>query len=118
MAGKEDNGKDDELGSFKIADKRRPEVRSSQRLKKKDEPEPTPSVGFPSIESRLEGGTIEDVANELRPSYEKLEELAANDPKQKGNAKKAMIAYERCADLMEYLFETKEALRNPPPAAQ
>lgn len=111
-------GKDDELGSFKIADKRRPEVRSSQRLKQKDEPEPTPSVGFPSIEQRLETATIEAVADELRPSYEKLEAVATNDPKQKGNAKKAMVAYERCADLMEYLFATKEALRNPPPPAE
>jgi hypothetical protein len=109
---------DDEIPAFKIADKRRPEVRSSQRLKKKDEPEPTPSVGFPSIESRLETASIEAVADELRPSYEKLEALTTGDPKQKGNAKKAMIAYERCADLMEYLFATKEALRNPPPPTE
>lgn len=106
--------KDEDLGTFKIGDKRRPEVRSFQRTgAKKGEPEPSPSVGFPGIERRLETETIDSVADELRPSYEKLEELASNEPKQKGNAKKAMIAYERCADLMEYLFQTKEALRNP-----
>jgi hypothetical protein len=111
--------KDEDLGAFKIADKRRPEVRSFQRPgAKKAEPEPTPSVGFPSIEQRLENGTIDDLAEELRPSYEQLEELATTDPKQKANAKKAMVAYERCADLLEYLFQTKEALRNPPPSAE
>jgi hypothetical protein len=108
-------GKDEDLGTFKIADKRRAEVRSFQRPgTKKAEPEPSPSVGFPSIEQRLENGSIETLAEELRPSYEKLEALASGDQKQKGNAKKAMIAYERCADLMEYLFATKEALRSPP----
>ena len=108
--------KEDDLGTFRIADKRRPEVRSFQRpTQKKGEPEPSPSVGFPSIEARLENGSIDDVANELSPSYEKLEQLAQDDPKQKQNAKKAMIAYERCADLMEYLFATKEALKNPQP---
>ena len=106
--------KDEDLGTFRIADKRRPEVRSFQRPgTKKAEPEPSPSVGFPSIEQRLESGTIDTLAEELRPSYEKLDAIATSDPKQKANAKKAMIAYERCADLMEYLFATKEALRNP-----
>ena len=108
---------ENDLGTFRIGDKRRPEVRSFQRPgTKRAEPEPSPSAGFPSIERRLENGTIEALADELRPSYEKLEELASKDPKQKGNAKKAMIAYERCADLMEYLFSTKEALRNPAPS--
>ncbi len=105
-------GKDEDLETFRIADKRRPEVRSFQRTVAQTEPEPSPSVGFPTIERHLEEGSIDDLAETLRPAYERLEGLVGgNDPKVKGAAKKAMIAYERCADLMEYLFATKEALK-------
>lgn len=108
-------GKDEDLGSFKIGDMRRPEVRSFQKpTSEQPEPEETPSVGFPSIESRLENGSIEDLADELRGSYEQLEALSTGgDMKKRAGAKKAMIAYERCADLMEYLFDTKQAMQSP-----
>ena len=106
----------DELTAFRIADVKRPEVRSFNKAAAKDEvrEEPVVSVGFPAIEGRLERGGIEDLADELRPSYEKLETLSeSQDMKAKTAAKKAMAAYERTADLFEYLFETKSALIQP-----
>ena len=101
------------LSSFKIGDMRRPEVRSLKKPQKEEaaaQEEPV-SVGFPSVEQRLEKGTIDDLADELRPSYEKLEALLeSKDMKKKAAAKKALSAYERTADLFEYLFETKSAI--------
>ncbi len=102
----------DSLSSFKISDMRRPEVRSLKKSAQEDPPaEESVSVGFPAVEQRLEGGTIDDLADELRGSYEKLEEmLETADIKKKAAAKKALAAYERTADLFEYLFQTKSAL--------
>jgi hypothetical protein len=101
--------KPEDLGTFRIADVKRPEVRSFKKAK--EEAAPAVSVGFPAVEARLEKGTIEQLAEELRPSYELLEELATGgDIKVRGAAKKAMAAYERTADLFEYLYETKSAL--------
>ena len=69
------------------------------------------SAGFPAIESRLEQKTVDEVAEELRGSYEQLEALSeGGNMKEKAAAKKAMAAYERTADLFEYLYMTKEAL--------
>ena len=103
----------DELSSFRIGDLRRPEVRGSTRPQK-PEPEPEPTVGFPGIEAWLELDSVEDVADRLRPTYEALETLlSAKDLKTRTAASKAMAAYERCADLFEYLFQTKEALHDP-----
>ncbi|MBK8011186.1 MAG: hypothetical protein IPK13_07535 [Deltaproteobacteria bacterium] len=108
----------DELASFKIRDLKRPEVRS---FTKAQDPKPgdpaasadAPSVGFPAVEARLERGTIEAVADELRPSYEALEALERAQPKLKHAARKSMAAYERAADLFEYLFATKAAMGSP-----
>ncbi len=104
---------DKSLGTFRIGDLRRPEVRGSGKAPQEAEAAPAgPSVGFPAVETRLEAGSIEALADELRPSYEKLEALASDgDMKQKAAAKKAMAAYERTADLFEYLYETKAALQ-------
>jgi hypothetical protein len=104
--------KPEDLGTFRIADVKRPEVRSYRKIGKEPEPEQAPSVGFPAIESRVEGMTIEQVVEEIRPSYEQLEEMAAKgDMKSRAAAKKAMAAYERTADLFEYLYYTKDALQ-------
>lgn len=104
---------EDELKGFRIGDKRRPEVRGQVSAvgAKGTVPEASPSAGFPAIESRLEQKTVDEVAEELRGSYEKLEALAdGGNMKEKAAAKKAMAAYERTADLFEYLYLTKEAL--------
>jgi hypothetical protein len=107
--------KQDELSGFKISDRRRPEVRAFGATVKAGaaaaEPEPAASSGFPAVEERLEKGNIESVADELRAVYEKLEALSnGKDMKLKGPAKKAMAAYERTADLFEYLFATKGSI--------
>ncbi len=107
--------KEDKLSTFKISDRRRPEVRAfgpkGQAAGAAAEPEPQASAGFPAVEARLEKGTIESVADEIRGSYEKLEELSTGkDVKLRGPAKKAMAAYERTADLFEYLFATKSSM--------
>lgn len=105
----------DDFSSFKIGDMRRPSVRTSNKSSDSSEPAPeSASVGFPAVEARLEGGTVDSVAEELRGSYEKLEEMTASgDMRGKAGAKKAMGAYERAADLFEYLFQTKDALQGP-----
>lgn len=105
----------DELSSFRIGDLRRPEVRGTTRAGAKPEtPEPEPAVGFPTVETWLELESVEEVADRLRPTYEALEALAsAKDLKTRTSAGRAMAAYERCADLFEYLFQTKHALHHP-----
>lgn len=105
----------DDLSSFRISDVRRAEVRATTSPRAaQPEPEPEASVGFPAIEALLELDSVEEVADRLRPSYEKLEALSAGrDQRQRAAANKAMGAYERCADLLEYLFETKSALQGP-----
>jgi len=106
--------KEDKLSTFKISDRRRPEVRTfgpKSTPPGAAEPEASPSAGFPAVESRLESSTMDAVADELRPSYEKLEALSlGKDVKLRGPAKKAMAAYERTADLFEYLFATKSSI--------
>ena len=102
----------DELSSFRISDMRRPEVRKT--APQRPEPEPEASVGFPAVEAMLELDSVEEVADRLRPTYEALEALSqSGDLKTRAGAAKAMAAYERCADLFEYLFQTKSALRSP-----
>lgn len=105
------SGKD---GSFRIADLQRPVVKRSGppgRRGAKAEAPPVSSTGFPFIEQLIEGSDVEAVVAGMRPRYEALEAMASGGPvKQRGLAKKAMGAYERAADLFEYLFETKDAL--------
>jgi len=109
---------DDKLSSFKIGDLKRPEVRNYQKASVEADEAPAdegPSAGFPAVEALLEGGTIDSVADTLRASYEQLEEMASSgDMKSKAAAKKSLAAYERTADLFEYLFDTKSALQSPP----
>jgi hypothetical protein len=108
---------DDKLDSFKIGDLQRPEVRGSAtaRSGSVEEAPEAPSAGFPAIEGRLENASVDQVADELRPTYEALEALADSGSKQeKAAAKKAMAAYERTADLFEYLYMTRDALAAPP----
>lgn len=104
----------DDMSTFKIGDMRRPSVRATKKPSAPAAPEAAePSIGFPAVEARLEGGTVDSVAEELRGSYEQLEQMSASgDMRKKAGAKKAMGAYERAADLFEYLFETKDALQS------
>ena len=103
--------KDDELQSFRISDVRRPHVRGGRPPEERASIEQETSVGFSNIENLLETGSVEEVADTLRGSYGRLEALAtSSDLRTRAAAQKAMVAYERVADLFEYLFETKAAL--------
>lgn len=101
---------DEGEGSFRIGDVRRTQLRGGGR----SSPPPTPeenSVGFPAIEGWLERGTMDELVDAMRPRYEALEGLATSGGiREKGGAKKAMGAYERVADLFEYLYSTKDSL--------
>ena len=106
---------DNNLKGFKISDLKTPQVRSFKKTvpasNTPEQTEPAAGSGFEHIEKRLESSTIEDVADEIRGTYEKLEEMAATgDMKSKAAAQKAMGAYERTADLFEYLFATKDSI--------
>ncbi|HJL42090.1 MAG TPA: hypothetical protein RMG48_12385 [Myxococcales bacterium LLY-WYZ-16_1] len=105
------------LGSFRIADLRRPEVRSFTRGPTESPVDgDSESAGFPQIEARLESKTLEQVAEELRAVYAQLEQLAeTGDFRQKGPARKAMAAYERTADLFEYLFQVRGQMTGEEP---
>lgn len=104
--------KNEDLDSFRISDVRRPQVRGGTRAKEAEPVEEEATVGFPQIEAVLEAKSIQDVAEALRVSYGQLETLASSpDLRKKTAAKKAMAAYERVADLLEYLFETKASLQ-------
>lgn len=98
-------------GSFRIGDMRRPEVRGQRRA-----PAPAPeaaSVGFPAVEAWLEQPSADAVIEAIKPRYEALEAMSTSGAmREKGAAKKAMAAYERAADLFEYLFETKASLQS------
>jgi hypothetical protein len=100
------------LETFRISDMRRPEVRSFTKPQEDAAQAGAASVGFPLVESRLESQTLEEVVDELRPSYGKLEAiLDSGNAKEKAAAKKAMAAYESAGDLFEFLFATKAALQ-------
>lgn len=102
------------LEAFKIGDTQKPTVaRRSPAKPIKEEPE-SRSLGFGRIERMLENETPESVSSALNHMLGALHELEAKGGmKEKAAAKKAMIAVERTADLMDYLFQTKVALESP-----
>ncbi|MEL6186875.1 MAG: hypothetical protein AAFU79_19805, partial [Myxococcota bacterium] len=91
-------------GSFRIADVQRRTLPRPGGPPAGAPAEQAPSVGFPEVERWLEEGSMEELAEALRPRYDELERLATSGGlREKGGAKKAMAAYERAADLFEYL---------------
>lgn len=109
---------DSELKAFKVKDLRRPEVRASGAVAPEGESLPTDhestSAGFPTVEGVLDSQTLDEAIDGLKPSYQALEALiASGDIRAKGRAKRAMAAYERVADLLEHLYQTKAALEAP-----
>jgi hypothetical protein len=108
--------KEKELKDFKIGDAvKRPVTPQSAAQqapsKKKDKPEKqeSASVGFPNIERIIEADSL-DVSG-LKARVGALDELAKKgDMKQKPAAKKALLAYQRSQELLDYLWSTKAAL--------
>lgn len=103
----------DELKGFKISDQVRQRVDrpGGNGGKKGGSSEgPAESVGFPRIEA-LVGSDEPDVSG-LAARMATLQELAdSGSLKEKAGAKKAAIAYERAADLIEHLLATKSSLQ-------
>jgi hypothetical protein len=106
---------DKKLEPFKIGDTQKPGV--ARPKKGSDKPAETPqsqSVGFARIEKILENddaGTMGENLSKLIHSLEEFEKKATTN-KDKASAKKAIVAVERTADLLDYLFQTKASMQS------
>ncbi len=101
------------LQSFKIGDTRKPTVQ--RRGPQKAQQEEERSLGFARIERILENETHGSINAKLTDILDGLATFDEDKKAQKDKVavKKAMIAVERAADLMEYLFQTKAELEKP-----
>jgi hypothetical protein len=97
----------DDLKSFKISDQSRQRV---DRPSGKGPVAPdVQSVGFPRVEALLESESPDFSGMNNRMG--ELQEMAkSGSMKEKSHAKKAAVAYERAADLLEHLLATKQAM--------
>ena len=103
---------EDELKGFKISDQVRQRVDrpGGEKKGKGAGGGDADSVGFPRVEALV--GSEEPDLSGLSARMTALQELAAaGSNKEKAGAKKAAVAYERAADLIEHLLETKAALQ-------
>lgn len=100
------------LESFKIGETRKPQVAAPKKAAPAPDHAATQSVGFARIERILDQESPDQIAATMNNILGKLEEFEkkATTPRDKAGAKKAMVAVERAADLMDYLFQTKAAL--------
>ncbi|MBI3178886.1 MAG: hypothetical protein HYZ27_04455 [Deltaproteobacteria bacterium] len=110
---------DKKLESFKISESRKPSVSAPKRAQaaanQRAEAEKY-SLGFGRIEGILEtddAATVSDNLNKLLQTLEDMERQARS-AKDKAAAKKAIVAVERTADLLDYLFQTKAAMQSSP----
>lgn len=100
--------------TFKASDVQKKQSRPKARASagKKAQKEESVSAGFPSIEAKLDQEQLD-----LQGLQERMAELSAlsesGSAQQKGAARKALAAYEKSVDLMEYLWETKTSLAEP-----
>lgn len=107
--------KDEKLESFKIGDTQQPGVKKATKdeaAAQQAESEAA-SLGFRRIETILEDDDAVGVSENLSKLLQDLEtfEKQANNNRDKAAAKKAIIAVERTADLLDYLFQTKSAIQ-------
>lgn len=106
---------DEKLESFKIGDTQQPGVKKAKKgdnAERQAESEAA-SLGFRRIETILEDDDAATVSENLSNLLQNLEtfEKQAKSNRDKAAAKKAIIAVERAADLLDYLFQTKSALQ-------
>ena len=89
---------DDKLEGFKISDMKKAEVRSFKKTVParagSDAAAEAANTGFDNIEDRLENSSIEAVADEIRKTYEQLEEMAT-----KGDMKTKAAALQICSNI-------------------
>lgn len=111
--------KGDNLQSFKIGDTRKPTVQ--RRGAQKEESNDSRSLGFARIEKILENENHGSINQKLTGMLDAIAdyEQGAAAVKEKAAVKKAVMAVERTAELMTYLFETKAELEEQaqPPAS-
>ncbi len=101
-----------DMKSFKIGDQQKPGVQKPGSKKAEAPAQAGGSAGFPRIEAIVESGTPDLSGLEARTTA--LAELAAKpgaSNKDKAAAKKAIVAYERAKDLVEYLLDTKAKMQ-------
>ncbi len=105
---------DKKLETFKIGDTQRPGVLKAKKGAEAPAPAPeSKSVGFARIEKILEhddAATLSENLGKLINSIEEFESKATTN-KDKAAAKKAIVAVERTADLLDYLFQTKASMQ-------
>ncbi|MBN2359912.1 MAG: hypothetical protein JXR83_10695 [Deltaproteobacteria bacterium] len=104
-----------DLKTFKASDAQK--VPLSAGKKKKGQPaagDESTGAGFPTIERLLEQEKLDWSGPEQR--LEALRALAeAGNARDKGAVRKAIAAYERTQDLLEFLWQTKSGLAGPAP---
>jgi hypothetical protein len=101
-----------DMKSFKIGDQQKPGVQKPGGKKADATAAPASSAGFPRIEGLVESAKPDLSGLEARTAQ--LAELAAKpgaSNKDKAAAKKAVVAYERAKDLVEYLLDTKAKMQ-------
>ena len=99
---------DEKLESFKASDLQRPGVKRGAAARATSERQAA-SAGFPNIEAILEAEELD--LSGLDARLEALRELAQKgSAKEKGAARKAIAAYERTRDLLEFLWQTKQTI--------
>lgn len=106
---------DDELKSFKIGDSHRVGMSKPAQspARGKGSQDVSKSLGFQRIEGMLEAEDPEEVGRALSDLHRLLEEkqAASSTNRDKHEARKAMVAIELAANLVDYLYQTKEAMR-------
>lgn len=106
---------DKKLESFKIGDTQKPGVAKAKKGSEKQPDAPqTQTVGFARIEKILENDDTAAMGENLSKLIHSLEEFEgkATTNKDKAAAKKAIVAVERTADLLDYLFQTKAQMQS------
>lgn len=107
---------DKKLEPFKIGDKQRPQVKTAAagHTKAADAPPiEAQTFGFTRIEGILDKEPPSEVRKKLdhhRGAVQALE-ADAKTPKDRAAVKKALLAIDRTAELLDYLFRTKQALQ-------
>ena len=106
---------DKKMDSFRIGDTQRVSVAKPKRPAKPDRAAESQkhSLGFNRIEKILENDEAANVAEKLGNLLQALEqyEQQATAQKDKAAAKKAIVAVERTADLLDFLFQTKSSMQ-------
>jgi hypothetical protein len=106
---------DEKLGTFKVGDAYRQPVGATKKKASEESQanQNNETLGFARIEGIIEKEDPAAISASLTTLHNALDELASkgnSTNKEKSEAQKAMVAIERAADLLDYLFQTKAKL--------